>query len=451
MRKSLSLLLLLPISIFILSCAGYAESAQGPEDNMSYQEYLVKEAELPQLPLRPNVRDSSSRNDETLAQYNAWWEAKAEQQGIVIPDIEVLQDFVRNTTRQIIAGREAENFLFSPVGLWLCLHTLSDLTVGDSREQILDVIGHLENSDEQLDTVFRSLYWEDGGSVCVPAISVWLNQGTNVSGGLLDRLATEYASVFQGSMGDLRFNQALQLWLNEQTRGLLKESVSDLRFSPDTGLLVCSTLYLKNGWSMPFNREATAPDVFYTETGEVTTDFMHSSNTGVVFHGDKFSAVFLDFSNGGSVAFILPDAGVGPEELLKMDDVFHFLFSGRDWDDSLYGKVNLSVPKIDCLSKIPLRSSLERMGITDIFNSEKAQFSAEISSDSELAVSALQQYARLIMNEDGVEAAAVTFSPVGSLPRSMEDNIDFTLNRPFLYAVMSEKSIPLFIGMYYTP
>lgn len=451
MRKSLLLLLLLTICIFVLSYTGYADSAQGSKDNMSYQEYLVKEAELPQLPLRPNMKDASSRNDEPLAQYNAWWEAKTEQQGIVIPDIEVLQDFVRNATRQIIAGREAENFLYSPVGLWLCLHTLSDLTAGDSREQILDVIGQPGNSNEQLDAVFRSLYWEDDGFVCLPAISVWLNQETNVSGGLLDKLAAEHTSVFQGRMGDPQFDKSLRLWLNEQTRGLLKDSVSDLRFSPGSGLSVSSTLYMKSAWSMPFNKDATVPDVFYAETGEVTTDFMHNSNTGVVFHGDKFSAVFLDFSDGGNVAFILPDADVSPEELLKTDDVFRFLFSGRDWDDGLYSKVNLSVPKMDCLSQIPLRSSLEQMGITDIFNSEKAQFSAEISSDSELTVSTLQQYARLILNEDGVEAAAVTISSDGAALRPSENEIDFTLNRPFLYAVMSEKSIPLFIGTYNAP
>ena len=438
------------ICMLLFSCTGYAESAQGLEDDMSYQEYLVIEAELPQLPRRPDLDDPSSWDDETLDRYNAWWEAKAKRQAIVIPDMEGLQDFVRSSTRQLIAGREGTNFLYSPVCLWLCLHTLSDLTDGNSRTQILNVIGQPETPGEQFDAVFRSLYWNDG-TVCVPAISVWLDQGTNASEGMLDQLAAEYVSVFRGNMGDLRFDHALRSWLNEQTGELLKDSVSDLRFSPDAGLSVCSTLYLKSAWSMPFSKEATAPDVFYAETGEVTTDFMHSSNTGVVFHGDKFSAVFLDLEDGGGVAFILPDAGVSPEELLHSDEVFRFLFSERNRGDGLYGKVNLSVPKTDCLSEMPLRSALEQMGITDIFNSEEAQFSAEISSESELVVSVLQQYARLIMNEDGIEAAAITISLDGAALRPPENEIDFTLNQPFLYAVMSETSIPLFIGTYCTP
>ena len=55
------------------------------------------------------------------------------------------------------------------------------------------------------------------------------------------------------------------------------------------------------------------------------------------------------------------------------------------------------------------------------------------------------------MNEDGVEAAAITLTLDGALLMQPEEEIDFTLNRPFVYAVMSENCIPLYIGAYYTP
>ena len=252
-------------------------------------------------------------------------------------------------------------------------------------------------------------------------------------------------------MGEEAYDQALRLWLNEQTKGLLEASVSDLRFSPDGGLSVCSTLYLKSGWSLPFSADETAPGVFYGEAGEITTDFMHSSGAGVVFRGDGFTALFLDFQDGGGVAFLLPDVGLSPEELLNGDEVFRFLFSGRDWDDSLYGKIKLSVPKMDCLSDMSMRNALEKMGVTDVFDPQRAQFSAEVSSDAALALSDLRQYARLIVKEDGVEAAAITMTFDGGLLFTPEDEFDFTLDRPFLYAVMSGKNIPLFIGTFHAP
>lgn len=447
LKKGFLFFLLSGIFVFALCGLGCAET----EGDMPYREFLVKEAELPQIPPCPDMRSPSGPDDETLAQYAAWWSAKSERQSVVIPDIEQIQTFARESARRLIAGRESENFLCSPVSLWLCLHALSELTEGDSRAQILDVLGRTESPNAQLDAVFRSLYWEDDSAACVPALSVWLDGGTALTGALTDRLAAGHASVFQGPMGEERYDQALRLWLNEQTRGLLKDSVSGLRLSPDDGLAVCSTLYVKSNWSLPFSRDATAPDAFYAETGEITTDFMHSSNPGAVYRGDGFTAAVLDFSDGGGVAFLLPDEGVRADALLQTDEAFRFLFSGRAWEDGIFGRVNLSVPKLDCLTDLSLRSALEKMGITDIFDPQRARFSAELTSDSPLSVSALEQYARLILNEEGVEAAAITITTEGALLRPPEEEIDFTLNRPFLYAVMSESKLPLFLGICQSP
>lgn len=252
-------------------------------------------------------------------------------------------------------------------------------------------------------------------------------------------------------MGEAAYTAALQTWLNEKTRDLLKDSVSNLSLSPDNGLAVSSTLYLKSGWLSRFNKNKTSPDVFYSETGEVTTDFMHATNSGTVYTGDGFTATLLDFEDGGGVTFILPDEGKSPEDLLRDDEAFRFLFSGKDWGNTKSGKINLSLPKIDCLAGLPLRSVLGKMGITDIFDPQEAQFSPELTSDSAISLSVLQQYARLILNEEGIEAAAITISADGAMIRQPEDEIDFTLNRPFVYAVMSEQGIPLFAGIYNVP
>ena len=397
MRRNLSISLLLIIFAFAFSSTSCADSVQRMESDMSYQEYLVKEAEVPQIPQCPDINNSSDWDDETLAQFNTWWEAKDEHQGIVIPNVEQLQKFICDSVRKLNEDRETQNFLYSPISLWLSLHTLANLTEGNSQTQILQAIGQQtdEERDKQLDAVYKSLYWEEDASTCVPALSIWIDKNTEITDTLLARFAAGHTSVFQGNMGTAAYDEALRLWLNEQTRGLLKDSVSQLRFEPNSGLSVCSTLYIKNGWSMPFNEKKTSADVFYSESGEVTTDFMHSSDEGVVFQGNGFTSAFLDFRDGGGVALILPDDGRSPGELLNEDDVFRFLFSRKDWTDGLYGKVNLSVPKIDFLTDISLKRALGKLGISDIFNPQTAHFSQELTSDTELFVSSLEQYARL--------------------------------------------------------
>lgn len=453
LRNSLLVLLLFTLCGFILSSTGCAESANKTAGDSTRHEFLVREAELPSIPACPDMSDPSALNDETLSQLKAWSDAKAEHDGIIIPGSESFQDFTRESTRRLIEDRETSNFLYSPVSLWFCLQTLADLTEGESQAQLMQVIGQQmgEARDKQLDAVFQSLYWEDNASTCIPAMSVWLNADTDISRSLLERLAVFHTSVFQGRMGEALYDAALQAWLNEQTRELLKDSVSELQFSPDAALSVCSTLYYKNGWRVRFDKDKTAPDVFLSEAGEVTTDFMHSSDMGLVYKREGFTAVMLDFEDGGGVTFILPDAGVRPDELLAGDSVYRFLFSEEDKNEGQFCRINLSVPKMDCTTKISLRETLERMGIVDLFNPKKVRYSAELSSKTAGSLSVLQQYARLILNEDGVEAAAITVSTDGTFLMPPEDEIDFTLDRPFLYAVMSRQEIPLFIGMYSTP
>ena len=101
LKRSILIILLMVITV-VLSRIVCAETAQEMEGEMSYRQYLVKEAELPGIPDCPDLSDPSVWDEEMLAQFDAWWEAKEEQQGIFIPDIEPLQAFIRNSTRQLI-------------------------------------------------------------------------------------------------------------------------------------------------------------------------------------------------------------------------------------------------------------------------------------------------------------------------------------------------------------
>ena len=54
------------------------------------------------------------------------------------------------------------------------------------------------------------------------------------------------------------------------------------------------------------------------------------------------------------------------------------------------------------------------------------------------------------MNEDGIEAAAITEFPFAGamLPELI---VDFTLDRPFMFAVVNAKGIPVFTGVLNAP
>ena len=112
--------------------------------------------------------------------------------------------------------------------------------------------------------------------------------------------------------------------------------------------------------------------------------------------------------------------------------------------------VNLSLPKFDVTSTFDLRDGLESLGITDAFGSS-ADFSA-LSPTQELFLSRAQQSARVTIDEEGCTAAAFTEMILCGSAAPPEDiqEIDFVLDRPFLFVITGLDGQPLFTGTVYS-
>ena len=146
--------------------------------------------------------------------------------------------------------------------------------------------------------------------------------------------------------------------------------------------------------------------------------------------------------------FILPDEDKTPADILK-DGSYGDLISsdnGEDgWQNKKYLKVNLSVPKFDVSSTLNLKDGLSKMGVTKVFDMKSSDFSA-ITSDTPVYASAVNQSARVEIDEKGVKAAAYVEIPGDGEAMPPEEIVDFVLNRPFLF-VISKGNLPLFTGV----
>lgn len=361
--------------------------------------------------------------------------------------------FFTRAAVQFLSGAQGENRVCSPLNLYMALAMTAEVTDGNSRTQILELLGAktLEELREQASALWLGTYQDDGAATAVMANSLWLNEDVSYIQETVDALADHhYASAFRGEMGSDAYNAALQNWLNEQTGGLLTQQAGQVELDPSTVLALASTVHFQARWQDTFRPENTTPGTFHTPGGDVECEFMRMRASAICYRGEGFTAVYRSFAESGAMWFILPDEGMNVDALLADGGVLELLNSGRLAEDAQLMWVNESIPKFDVVSDLDLKEGLKALGITDIFDPNQSDFSPLTSETDALAVSQARHAARVTIDEEGCTAAAFTVMAVYAMGGPQEE-IDFVLDRPFLFAVTGAADRPLFVGIVNQP
>ena len=372
-----------------------------------------------------------------------------QEEGLTEADVAALNRFAEASTPLVLSGREGENAVYSPLSLWSALALLAQCTAGDSRAQILEAMeaDGMEELPAQVSRVWRGLYTDDGKDSLLLANSIWLNGGLDgrYVQETLDTLAEQYyTGVFSVPMGTLAADNAVTGWVSEQTNGLIGGDGPVVQTFADTVMLLVSSLYYRAGWDTEFWSWFTKPDVFTNASGaESEIDFMRREDSGNFLRREGYQAAALH-TRLGEMVFLLPDEGVAPETLLQDGDLLPALdFSGSD---AVFGTIKWSVPKFDVDSALDLMDALAALGITDPQDPDRADFSSLTTLDAVLTRA--EQLARVKVDEEGVEAAAVTILAVDGcvMPPMPEEVCVMDLDRPFLF-VIRMGGVPLFVGV----
>ena len=385
--------------------------------------------------------------------YEAWFEERRRQLGQPEGYDQGLAEFCAAILPQFLSGGEGENRLCSPLNVYFALGMLAELTEGESRQQLLDLLGRdsLEDLRAQAEALWSANYCDDGSVTSVLASSLWLREGASFAQEPLETLAETYrASSYQGQMGSEAMNRALQTWLSDQTGGLLADQAEGVELSADTVLALAATIYFKAGWGTEFQTDDTAPAIFHAPGGDVEVDFMHQSEFFTTYcWGERFTAAAKQLTNSGAMWVILPDEGVTPEDLLADGEAVAFLLSDGDWENRKEIKVNWTLPKFDVVSQMDLTEGLRALGVTDVFDPAAADFSP-VTEVENVAVSQAQHAVRVAVDEVGITAAAYTVLGLGA-GEPPEDEVDFVVDRPFLFCVTGAAGQPLFVGVVNSP
>ena len=239
----------------------------------------------------------------------------------------------------------------------------------------------------------------------------------------------------------------INAWIDKRTEGLIPSLVTPDAFNTDSRLTLVNALYMKAQWQTPFAHEATSDEPF-TLTGGATADvpMMHSgSQHGDVYQGKDFVAVALPYAYDElSMTLIVPAVGA-------YNDVEAAL--GQSMLDAIdagatSAEYRLALPKFTTESTTDLGDVIKnRMGVDGLFGTVGLD-----GIGPKLLVSGAVHATKVIVDEDGTEAAAATAIMVGTTSAPADPPLEIRADHPFLYVIRdTDTGAVLFVGRVLDP
>ncbi len=363
--------------------------------------------------------------------YEAWQKNRDELENQYPGYNEGMDVFYQTICRNMFDTQE--NRTVSPLNLYMALSMCASMTDGRSRQQILSVLNTDEDKlEEKAHALWLANYADDGIVTCTLNNSLWLNEEASYKDSLLSKMKDEYyASIYKGKMGSGKFNEKLRAWVNEHTGNMLANSVKGMELEPDQFMSILSTLYYKGAWIDEFDKENNTEEIFHGINGDQKTEFMNQTLQTLYVDAKEYEAVGLGIEHSGTFWIVLP----------KKD-------MASVWEDiekptGEMMEVNLSMPKFDIENTLSLKDTLKKMGMSDVFDPEKADFAP--LTDTPVYLSEVEHGVRVKTDEKGIEAAAYTKMDIDAMAL-IQESVDFKVDRPFIFAVQSQDGSILFCG-----
>ncbi|KAE8586324.1 hypothetical protein XENTR_v10021629 [Xenopus tropicalis] len=360
-------------------------------------------------------------------------------------------DFGFNLYRKI-ANKHDNNIFFSPFSVSLGLSSLLLGTRGNTYDQLLHGLNYNPFKDQEnpyllpelLKTIKEKIAKNEELVLNIGSLS-FLHETFSMKDEFVN-LTKKYFDM-EYELIDFHSSKAkneINAYVEKLTKGLISNFYDFI--DPQTKLLLLDYIFFKGKWQYPFNPALTEVDSFFIDKyNSVTVPMMYKTDkVASVFDKDLSCTVFkLPYRGNAHMLIIKPekegDFGILEDHLTK--ELIN------SWQAKMQSrKTDIFFPKFKLDQKYKLKSSLNELGIKELFTG-KANLT-DLTEERNLMLTEITQQAMIEVDERGTEAAAVAGAEIiaYSLPLTIR------VNRPFLFMIFEEayQSL-LFLGRVMDP
>lgn len=376
--------------------------------------------------------------------------------------------------------QSGKSFIYSPLSITYVLGMVNDAATGETEKELEQTLGFHEGGIQAVNEYCKKLI--DG----LPKVDdkVTLNIANaifvNKNWTLKSQFQQDMKNYYDAKAESLDFGSPQTLdhingWCKEKTNDMIPSILDEV--DPYMVSYLLNAIYFKADWASKFDEKNTRTETFTTENGYTQLPMMHQNVLIQYINKGMFSAVKIPYGNGmWNMMVLLPEEGFTTDEIINQLATYgingiegggFFCTTGMSAEEiNTYRfrphEVDLKLPRFETSSdtdeldigepnkKKGLIGIMQKMGINRAF----IDF-AEIPNMCGMPVyiDMMRQKAKIKVDEDGSEAAAVTVA--GTKEMSMGSKIveypkaTFHANRPFVYVIQEASSgVILFVGKF---
>lgn len=367
-------------------------------------------------------------------------------------------DFAFNLYQKL-REEESGNLFYSPYSISLALAMTYAGARGETERQMSNAL-HFTLSQDKLHPAFNALdlrlasrgegsSGQDGkGFRLNIANAIWGQRGYSFLQNFLDKLAENYGAGMKiANFTEAPENSRVTIndWVAHQTEDKIKDLIPSGAIDNLTRLVLTNAIYFNAAWLHTFDEKATAEGDFHLLTGNsIKVPMMRQTESFGYTRGTGYQAVELLYDGSEiSMVILLPDKGnFDPfEKSLNAELVSQIAENlGRE-------RIELIMPSFEFEAQFKLGAMLQKMGMSDAFNQQLADFSG-MDGRKDLSISDAFHKAFVLVDEKGTEAAAATAVVVGV--KSVPPRV--TVDRPFIFLIRDiATNTTLFVGRVIDP
>ena len=369
--------------------------------------------------------------------------------------------------------KSGKSFIFSPLSITYVLGMVNDAATGETEKELEQTLGFHEGGikavNEYCKKLIDGLPKVDERVKLNIANAIFLNKNYTLKSQFGQDMQTYYDAKAEAL--DFSSPQTLSLinsWCSDKTNGMIPTILDEV--NPNMMSYLLNAIYFKADWASKFDQNNTREETFAKENGSTELPMMHQNVLIQYLNNDIFSAVKIPYGSGlWNMMVLLPEEGKTTDDVIN-----HFATCGLSGVEGLICQitedniatmkknyfspyeVDLKLPRFETSSdtdKLGIEGGLvglmKNMGINLAFDS----YFAEIPNMCEVPVyiAMMRQKAKIKVNEEGSEAAAVTVAgmiEMSAMPMEYP-KATFHANRPFLYVIQEASSgVILFVGKF---